>query len=93
MRSVIRPKISGEIQFYLTEEEARALHAITLYGYDNFIDAFFKKLGRHYLETHLSGLKSLFNGIKNQVNKDLKILEQTRNYLDAELKKDLRYRK
>jgi hypothetical protein len=51
----------------LSEKEARALEAITLYGTQPFLDTFYKNLGKHYLGEHEEGLRLLFETLKNEL--------------------------
>jgi hypothetical protein len=53
-------KITATVQLELTEEEARALYNITVYGVKPFTEWFYRNLGKHYLKPHEEGLKSLF---------------------------------
>ena len=46
----------------LNEQELRALDALRGYGIDAFLKVFYQHLGRHYLEPHEAGLRSLFDG-------------------------------
>ena len=59
--STIGPRITIE----LNESEAAALDAIVGYGADSFIKAFYKELGRSYLEPHEAGLRSLFEAVRS----------------------------
>jgi hypothetical protein len=61
-----------EIGIRLTEQEARALNAITEYGTESFIDTFYKYLGKSALKPHEEGLKSLFESIKKELPQHLK---------------------
>lgn len=63
----------------LTEKEARALQAITLYGTKSFLEFFYKSLGKTYLEPNQSGLESLFETIKTELPKHLKKADDTRD--------------
>lgn len=58
------PTVDVKIQFTLSYEEAAALDALAGYGADGFLKVFYEHLGRHYLEPHERGLRSLFEGIK-----------------------------
>jgi hypothetical protein len=51
----------------LSEKEARALEAITLYGTQPFLDTFYKHLGKAYLGEHEDGLRLLFETIKTEL--------------------------
>lgn len=56
-------KIEGKVLIELSEEEARALLNITVYGVDPFLKWFYKNLGTSYLRSHENGLRSLFKSI------------------------------
>ena len=62
--SFSKPKLDIKINLELTIEEAQALHAMSLYGDKDFLDFFYEKLGRTYLEPHEAGLKQLFTDCK-----------------------------
>lgn len=55
--------VSSEILITLSEEEAGALDAIAGYGADSFLEVFYAKLGKAYLEPYEKGLRSLFNSV------------------------------
>lgn len=55
----------------LSEKEARALHAITVYGTEEFLKCFYSHLGKSYLEPHESGIVSLFETIKKELPRHL----------------------
>lgn len=61
------PTISLNITLGLTEDEARALYALTEYGIDNFIVFFYSHLGRSALEDYEAGLRSLLLTAKEQL--------------------------
>lgn len=62
-----KPDVRLIVTLALNEDEARALDAIVGYGSDNFIDAFYKQLGRSYLEKHEAGLRTLFDSVREHV--------------------------
>ena len=51
----------------LTEAELRALEALVGYGDGPFLEVFYKHMGRHYLQPHEAGLKSLFAVIRSDL--------------------------
>jgi hypothetical protein len=57
-------EIKGEVTLVLSEAEAKALDAIVGYGPKVFLEAFYSKLGKAYLEPHERGLKSLFESVR-----------------------------
>lgn len=60
-----RPNISATITLHLSEEEAGALDALVGYGFKPFIEAFYKHLGKAYLEPYEAGLRSLFESVRS----------------------------
>lgn len=62
-----RPTVQVEMTLRLTEPEARALLALTVYGTAQFLRVFYAQLGRAYLEPHEAGLASLFAGVGESV--------------------------
>lgn len=52
--------LDTKITFTLNEQEARALNAIAGYGANAFINVFYEKMGKHYLQPYEAGLRSLF---------------------------------
>lgn len=73
--------INVDIDMRLTEIEARALEALTVYGTQTFLDVFYRKLGKTYLQPHQSGLISLFETIKNEVPRHLEKIDKVRKLL------------
>ena len=61
-------KISGNakanveftIKFTLTKGEAQALEAIAGYGSDAFLEVFYPKMGKAYLQPHEKEMRNLF---------------------------------
>lgn len=63
----------------LTESEARALDAITAYGTKEFLDTFYKHLGKSALEPYEDGIKSLFETIKENLPRHFKKMDMCRD--------------
>jgi hypothetical protein len=82
MKTEIKPKMTFELHLTLTEEEARALNAITTYGSGEFLKVFYNELGKTYLKPHENGLRSLFANIKDTLPKDLDKIDKTRKDWD-----------
>lgn len=59
-----RPKIDVQVCLVLNEDEISALDALVGYGTDQFLEAFYEKMGRAYLQPHEAGLRSLFEAIR-----------------------------
>ena len=72
-------KISGNakanveftIKFSLTKGEAEALEAIVGYGSDVFLEHFYAKLGKSYLQPREKDLRSLFTRIQSDLPKEI----------------------
>ena len=62
-----RPDLGLRISMSLSEAEARALEALAGYGSDAFLKVFYEHMGKAYLEPHEHGLRSLFEGIKENL--------------------------
>lgn len=62
-----RPSINLDVSIKLTESEVRALDALAGYGADAFLTEFYQKMGRHYMEPHEAGLRSLFDTIRSEL--------------------------
>ena len=75
----LRFRISLELKvmFELNEHEVAALDALAIYGTDSFLKVFYEKMGKHYLEPHESGLKSLFEKVK-ELKKPIQELQEYR---------------
>lgn len=59
-----RAMIQATITLGLSEDEAGALDALAGYGIEPFLEVFYPKLGRAYMEPHEKGLRSLFASIR-----------------------------
>ena len=55
-----RATLEMRVTISLSEKEAGALDALIGYGVDEFLKAFYEKMGRAYLEPYEEGLRSLF---------------------------------
>ena len=62
----------------LSESEARALNAITLYGTKNFLKCFYETLGKNYLQPNELGVESLFTTIKEELPKHFSKFDKCR---------------
>lgn len=67
------------VQFEVSESEARALVALTVYGFDAFSKVFYEKLGRDAMKPHEAGLRSLFETLKITIKPHLSRIDKTRN--------------
>lgn len=62
-----RARVETTVGILLSEEEIRALDALVGYGIKPFLAAFYEKLGKHYMQPHEAGLRSLFDTIDKEV--------------------------
>jgi hypothetical protein len=65
----------------LSESEARALDALVGYGFKEFLEVFYEKMGKAYLEPHASGLKTLFETVQADVVPALSKIDDARDAL------------
>ncbi|ROR25136.1 hypothetical protein EC845_1176 [Comamonas sp. BIGb0124] len=72
------PRLDLAVTLKLNEPEIRALDALAGYGFMAFLDVFYKHMGRHYLEPHEEGLRSLFEVIKTDLPPILHRLDAAR---------------
>lgn len=68
MKAHPRVKYNFTFELTLSEEEARALNALTSYGAESFLSFFYKSLGKTFLEKHEDGLRELFSNIDTVLN-------------------------
>ena len=66
----------------LNESEMRALEALVGYGTDTFLDAFYSKLGKHYLSPHEHGIRTLFEKIKEEIRPALGACNRARKAIE-----------
>ncbi len=62
-----QPRIELTVTFKLNEEEIRALDALVGYGVDSFLKVFYEHMGKHYLQPHEKGLRSLFESTRETI--------------------------
>nr|WP_319566273.1 hypothetical protein [uncultured Rhodoferax sp.] len=67
-RLIQQPVVEVGATIKLTEPELRALEALAGYGDQPFLDAFYKLLGKHYMQPHEAGIRSLFAVIRADLN-------------------------
>ncbi|AGS80979.1 hypothetical protein [Caulobacter phage Cr30] len=60
-------ELDAKILVELTHGEARALDALAGYGFDSFIQVFYKEMGKTYLQPYEKDLKSLFEKVRHEV--------------------------
>ena len=70
----------------LSESEANALVAMTVYGHKPFLEGFYTKLGKSYMQPHEKGVVSLFSTIGSELPQHIKRIEDARKILEGKLK-------
>ena len=78
-------KMEFSMTFTVSEEEARALNALTVYGFKSFTEVFYEKLGVTYMKPHHKGLESLFETIKKNIPPHLARMSNTRKTFNSNL--------
>lgn len=61
------PRIEVDVNVKLSMAEVQALEALAGYGTDGFLEVFYKQMGKHYLQPHEAGLRSLFATISSEL--------------------------
>lgn len=78
-----RPKVEVSATFLLTEEEIGALDALAGYGVDPFLEVFYAKLGKAYMQPYEEGLRSLFESVRRQVPGILRRAKEAREVFEG----------
>ncbi len=68
--------VKFELSLKIDEKEAKALETMISYGFDNFKNAFYDKLGSWYMQPYEDGLRSVFHSIDTQIRPQLAQLEK-----------------
>jgi hypothetical protein len=79
-----RPTIGLEVQFTVSEEEARALDAISGYNIDKFIEVFKQFLGEAYLRDHEQGLRTFLISIRDMMPSILHRADEARKVFNKD---------
>lgn len=74
-------KLDFQIQLTLNETELRALDGLVGYGFNEFINVFYEKMGRHYLQPHEGGLRSLFDKIE-EIRPNISYIDKIKKEVD-----------
>jgi len=61
------PRLQLDVSLKLNEAEVRALDALAGYGTDSFLKVFYEHMGKHYMQPHEAGLRSLFDTIRSEL--------------------------
>ncbi len=77
----ITSRVTTEATVVLSEEELRALYALTAYGDDAFLKGFYSHHGEACLKPHEDGLKLLFSRVRDEIPPVLKKVDEARKFL------------
>lgn len=78
MKLESKVRVYYECTLRLTESEMRALDALAGYGTKNFLDVFFRHMGKSYLEPHVDGITTLFEKVRGEGTRQLGIVDRAR---------------
>lgn len=73
-----RPEVNLQVAFVVDESEARALEALAGYSIDSFIETFYVKMGRSYLQPYEKGLRTFLASINSVVKPALRQIDEAR---------------
>lgn len=81
VKAVSNIAVDYKIHLVLSEEEARAFHAIVGYGPDQFVKWFYRNLGKHYLQPHEKAMRSLFDTVRNTLPMELHKIDKMKKFV------------
>jgi len=81
---VQRPQVEVSATMQFNEAELRALDALVSYGVDGFLEVFYTKMGKHYLQPHEAGLRLLFKSVRAVVPSILSRTDDARRVFSGE---------
>jgi hypothetical protein len=81
----ITTTVKFEVKATLTENETRALIAISLYGVDSFLKLFYEKMGQSELQPYENDFKELFTKI-GKLKEPIQNINEARKKLGLEAK-------
>jgi len=71
-------EIELTVNLTLSEIEARALQAMTVYGVDSFLKGYYKQLGKHHIKPYEEGFRILFPSINKQLSSHFDKVDKAR---------------
>jgi hypothetical protein len=77
-------KVEVTATMKFSEAELRALDALVGYGCDPFLKVFYEKLGKHYMQPHEAGLRTLFESVRETVPAILRRTDDARRVFTGE---------
>lgn len=66
-RFIQQPHVETRATIELSEVEMRALEAMVGYGVQPFLNMFYQYMGKHYMQPHEAGIRSLFKTIGQDI--------------------------
>lgn len=78
------PVVSVTATFTVSEGELRALDALAGYGDDAFIETFYEKLGKTYLQPHELHLREFLKSIRSMAGPILSRVSAARKAFDKQ---------
>ena len=78
------PQITWSTTLTLTEDESRALDAVTGYSTSAFLDVLYEKMGRAYLQPYARGWETFVEAVRSQVVPQLHQIDEARRVLRGE---------
>ena len=69
-------EVEMNIKLFITKDEAKALHGIVGYGSDAFLEVFYTKLGKSYLQDHEPAMRTLFQKLFNELPTEISKVEK-----------------
>jgi hypothetical protein len=76
-------KIDLKVVLELDEEEARALSGIFGYGVDPFLKAFYKEMGKAYVQPYEKGVRRLHERIRGLMDHEISKIDDVRRKLSS----------
>lgn len=73
-----KPVVTVNVAFEIDEGEARALYALSAYGDDAFIRAFYERLGKTLMQDHEQDLRRFLNTIRDVVGPAITQVDKAR---------------
>lgn len=83
-RTSIQADLSVDIQ--LSEAEVRALDGIFGYNVDQFLKVFYEKCGKHYVQPHEAGVRSLHKTVRGILAGPLAEITKARDAVNQALR-------
>lgn len=82
---ISQSEVTLNVVLKLTETQARALNAITVYGSKAFLEGYYKQLGTHYMQPYEKGLIELFEVIREEMPAHFNKIDKARAALKEKL--------